>query len=781
MLNPQVKTAELILSGSRPGGLVIKFISPVQINTDPAGKTFLFGIVQSGNSRVFKIIGDVVELLEDPENIAEAQKKYSRFSSPQTAVETQFESILKTINAKINSLFVEKELESIYKCTNILIALQNENALSLAGRGDICAMILRLKKKQIGLNLQDTYEVFDLIKQSEENSRENDIEELFPIFLSGHLNNNDALMISTQNLWRKICEENLIRGTAALPPRSAIEFLKNKIGQWNNDSAAAFILKFTGMENENIAVKKEIHPTRPSIRFGNFLKNSMDELQSVEKKTENVFSHPNLIKKYSESFSKFFSSSELSKTPPKRILIKNQRPPFVAGVNLVYKNLRKFFEIASRALKIVVIFSFKIPYRLFFVTTNFKGVREKACQDIKNDFRNYWNKLIFWFNGLPKKSKYLFIFSTFLIFIFSQSIFFFTIKQSNAKEKETYNLVIQDIKSTTESAEVSLIYGDSKKAENILADVETKIAGLSQKTRNEKKQVAYLKQILNEKLIKIFAVVEVAEPRLIADLGNAGGEYLAQNRKEIYILSPLSASILKMDPETGKVSLFISFENTEATPLQWIQTESQKLLVWKNTDAKISMLAEINLKDKKIGQLSLDLKAGEQIKDFKIYNNKMYTLDAVQKQIIKHNGLTSGFGKGSNWIKEGQNELSDAFAMATDGAIYALKADGNIVKYYAGKITGFYAKVPKVIGQKELKLEKAKIWTNEEAKYIYVLDQTNNRILAFDKNGVLKAQYTSPAFKNLKDFLVNEKEHKIFVLNDTQVLGIIASHIEFNK
>lgn len=777
MLNPQVKTAELLLSGSQPGGLSIKFTPPVQINTDPAGKTFLSGIIQSGNPRVFKIVGDIIDYLENPENIVEAQRKYSRFSSPQTAVETQLESILKNINSKINSLFDGKELESVCKNTNILIALQNENALSLAGRGDICSVILRPKKKQAGLNFQDTYEVIDLLKKSEENSQ-GDAEGLFPNFLSGRLANNDALMISTKNLWEKICEENLIRGTAALPPQSAIEFLKNKIGRWNDDGAAAFIMKFTGMETETTATKKEPAPARPPLRFGNFFKNSMDELQSVEKKTENVFSHPNLVKKYSESLSKFFSSSGRPKTPPRRIASNSQRLPFGAGDSSVYKNLRKFFELAFRASKTAIVFSCKNIYRLVCMAINFKNAREKARQDIRNDFKNNWDKIIFRFNGLPKKSKYLFIFSAFLIFIFSQSILVFSIQQSNAKEKEIYDLAAQDIESMAESAEASMIYGDSKKAENILTEAEAKIAGLSQKTKNEKKQVAYLKQILNEKLQKIFAVIEVAEPRLIADLGNAGGEYLAQSGKDIYILSPLSASILKLDPETGRVSPFILFENTEATPKNWIQTDAQKVVVWKGSGADISALAEINLKDKKITPMSLGSK--DSITDFRIYNGKIYALDSAALQILKYNGATGGFGKGANWVKEGHTVLSNAFAMAMDGAIYALKYDGNIVKYYTGKITGFYAHVPKVIGQGELKLEKAKMWTNDEAKYIYVLDQTNNRVLAFDKNGVLKGQYTSPAFKDMKDIIVNEAEHKMFVLSGAQVLGIIASHIESN-
>ncbi|NQU83476.1 MAG: hypothetical protein HQ536_02080 [Parcubacteria group bacterium] len=130
------------------------------------------------------------------------------------------------------------------------------------------------------------------------------------------------------------------------------------------------------------------------------------------------------------------------------------------------------------------------------------------------------------------------------------------------------------------------------------------------------------------------------------------------------------------------------------------------------------------------------------------------------------------------WLKE-TSDLSDSLALTLDGSVYILKSNGNILKFYAGKNTDFEAMVPKPIGAEEYNgLNEAKLWTSADSKYIYVLDQSNNRIIVFDKNGKLVAQYISSSFTNLKDFAIKESEHKIYILNGTQIYGIIASHIE---
>ena len=57
-------------------------------------------------------------------------------------------------------------------------------------------------------------------------------------------------------------------------------------------------------------------------------------------------------------------------------------------------------------------------------------------------------------------------------------------------------------------------------------------------------------------------------------------------------------------------------------------------------------------------------------------------------------------------------------------------------------------------------------------KYIYILDSGNKRVVAVDKDGYIYQQYSSPLFDDLKDFVVLEKEKKIYVLNGSIIYGI---------
>ncbi len=58
------------------------------------------------------------------------------------------------------------------------------------------------------------------------------------------------------------------------------------------------------------------------------------------------------------------------------------------------------------------------------------------------------------------------------------------------------------------------------------------------------------------------------------------------------------------------------------------------------------------------------------------------------------------------------------------------------------------------------------------AKNLYILEPKNKRLVIFDKNGKLIKQFYSKKFTDLKDFVVNEKENKIWVLNKTQIIEI---------
>ena len=66
----------------------------------------------------------------------------------------------------------------------------------------------------------------------------------------------------------------------------------------------------------------------------------------------------------------------------------------------------------------------------------------------------------------------------------------------------------------------------------------------------------------------------------------------------------------------------------------------------------------------------------------------------------------------------------------------------------------------------------AKITVSPEQNYFYVLEPLNKRLVVFDKTGKFINQYTGDKFDNLKDFQIDEKNKKIYLLNGAIVYSV---------
>jgi DNA-binding beta-propeller fold protein YncE len=108
--------------------------------------------------------------------------------------------------------------------------------------------------------------------------------------------------------------------------------------------------------------------------------------------------------------------------------------------------------------------------------------------------------------------------------------------------------------------------------------------------------------------------------------------------------------------------------------------------------------------------------------------------------------------------------LAEAIDISIDGSIYVLTKTG-INKFQSGKLADFsLPPLPTPFSGE------GKIYTQKDFKYIYVLDQGNNRILVLDKKGNLAFSLKSDDFTKLKDLFVDEKAKTIYILNDTSLL-----------
>lgn len=143
-------------------------------------------------------------------------------------------------------------------------------------------------------------------------------------------------------------------------------------------------------------------------------------------------------------------------------------------------------------------------------------------------------------------------------------------------------------------------------------------------------------------------------------------------------------------------------------------------------------------------------------------NNRVYALDKKAGQITSFLINNGTFSKPVTAVKN--SDLSKALDLAIDGNIYVLTSSG-INKYQAGKPVSFQMPfLPAPFSGA------GKIYTDKDAKNLYVLDTANNRVLIIDKRGNLIATLKSDKFTKLKDFQVDEKTKTIYLLNDASLL-----------
>lgn len=155
------------------------------------------------------------------------------------------------------------------------------------------------------------------------------------------------------------------------------------------------------------------------------------------------------------------------------------------------------------------------------------------------------------------------------------------------------------------------------------------------------------------------------------------------------------------------------------------------------------------------------------------YRSRLYTLNPQRNQILKHEKKGDGFDEGAPWVQDG-TDIAGVTALAVDGAIYVSEPSGKVLRLLRGRRTSFEL-APLDPSLRQIK----KIWTNEASDYLYLLDPIDKRLVVFAKrDGLLQAQYVSPAFSDLRDFAVDEQKKTAYLLDGTTVVSIPLSHLQ---
>lgn len=172
-------------------------------------------------------------------------------------------------------------------------------------------------------------------------------------------------------------------------------------------------------------------------------------------------------------------------------------------------------------------------------------------------------------------------------------------------------------------------------------------------------------------------------------------------------------------------------------------------------DKKVISFTPIN---KKFQENTIALPENVRAAGLKTFLTYIYVLDPTANQIYRYPRAEGGFGERQDWLKTGA-DVKNATNFAINEDLFV--ADRNqITAFLQGKKKEMSFEAPTA------PLSIDKIFTAPDLENIYVLDNKNHRVVRYEKDGKIAAQYWSASIAGIKDFTVDEK-NKIIYLQKT--------------
>ena len=155
-----------------------------------------------------------------------------------------------------------------------------------------------------------------------------------------------------------------------------------------------------------------------------------------------------------------------------------------------------------------------------------------------------------------------------------------------------------------------------------------------------------------------------------------------------------------------------------------------------------------------------------------VFRDRLYLLSAPSGSIFRSDAIGGGYGNPRPWLTDPSADLRTAVDIAVDGDVYVLRSDGIVLKLNQGKLADFSLNAidPMLAGPTKIK-------TSENSDFLYLLDPPTKRLVVVTKTGALVQQYRADLFDQLKDFIVDESNKTVYLLNGTQIFGIAMKHL----
>lgn len=364
---------------------------------------------------------------------------------------------------------------------------------------------------------------------------------------------------------------------------------------------------------------------------------------------------------------------------------------------------------------------------------------------------------------IKKKKRWLLIALGALLIILAVSLYSQRDKKTNIFVEENVSSHEEKINQKLSQIESSLLYNNEEKAKEIIKELQDLMVNLTDKERNKIKNYSDLENELKTQIEKIQKIIKIQNPKEVANFSlineqaqvSAIAPIISNNK--IYGIDGQNKAIYSLNLSDNLLAKIADNENlSETNSISHYNQDSVQFLT-ENQIVSINSKEEISL-----GKISPENR--DAIKSFAIYNNRPYLLDSQKNQIFKYSRKNNDFDSPSAWIKDNSN--IKALSLIIDYNIYILDQSGVVYKYLEGNRQEYKTEVIEPV------MEKPEILRMSD-KYIFIMDKVNKRIAVFFKeDGYFINQYYLENLNNIKDFVINEKESKLYILNENSIYEI---------
>jgi len=339
----------------------------------------------------------------------------------------------------------------------------------------------------------------------------------------------------------------------------------------------------------------------------------------------------------------------------------------------------------------------------------------------------------------------------------------FGIKQNLAKKyKSTYLADLTQAISSLDEAE-TLFSDDPKRARELFLDSKSKVENLIAK-KIEDKELISLETRLKEKEAEIMGIINT-DPSLYLDLSllssGFGGDKVIFSGGNIFVFDKNGKKVVKIAIDTKKTQVVVGPEQLDGA-----------LDIFAYQDSVYGVFSDglflLGTAKKKVVEKTWD---GEVFTY--AYTGNIYLLDKTANAIWRYAGSGGSFGAKQNWLATGTTpNFENVKQIVIDGTIWVLTSTSNISRFSQGNPVVF-----KILGVSPNLTNIQAIHTNEDNKYVYLLDKEGGRIVVLEKDGNYKAQYQSDQFKEGIGLIVSEKTSKAIILTKEKLIQIDLTNL----